>query len=249
MSLIKLQSITLDFPLYHVHNASWRSHLLSLMKAEAAQKNMLTSVRALDNISFELHPGDKLALIGGNGAGKTSLLKIISGIYKPTSGLLSLQGHVGCLLGRSFGMDDESTGYENMIMAGVVLGFSVQTVKARLSEIKAFSELGDFLNMPLRTYSLGMRARLAFSVVALLNTDLLLLDEGIGVADTAFLEKAKNYINTLDNRIVILASHSNELLRSFCNKGLLLKGGKIEAFGPIEEILRVYENQPIMECA
>ena len=247
MAFISLKSVYLDYPVYNYSTRSWKSHLVNLTSSGIIKKKQNNvCVRALEDISFELQAGDTLALVGGNGAGKTTLLKTMAGIYHPTSGNVMVSGSKSCIFGAGFGMDDDATGYENIILGCIALGHSLKEAKSKIDDIEEFTELGSFLNMPLRSYSAGMRARLAFAVATCSSTEILLMDEGLGAGDASFVEKAKKRLDkfTLNARILVLASHSESLLRTFCNKGLLLKAGRPVAFGDLETVLQVYNSSP-----
>jgi ABC-type polysaccharide/polyol phosphate transport system ATPase subunit len=199
-------------------------------------------VRALDQLSLTLGPGDRLALLGHNGAGKTTLLRVMARLYAPTHGRVTIQGRVAPLLNLSFGMDMDSTGYDNIFIRGLFLGMSKAELKKKADVIAEFSELGDFLDLPMRTYSSGMRARLAFAISTHVETDILLLDEVVATGDARFLKKANAKLESFarDSKLLVLASHSNKVLRELCNKALLLEHGRAKAFGPLEEVIEAY---------
>lgn len=201
-------------------------------------------VEALRDVSFAVRAGERVALIGRNGAGKTTLLKIIAGIYTPTCGRISTTGKVAALIDPSLGTEGDATGYENIFLAGMNMGFSRAEIKHRLPEIEEFTELGNFLNLPLRTYSMGMRSRLSFAIATSIEPEILVVDEMIGTGDSAFFEKASKRIATLMDRsaILIFASHSKESVRKFCNKAILLDRGNMKAFGPVDEVIAQYED-------
>jgi ABC-type polysaccharide/polyol phosphate transport system ATPase subunit len=186
-------------------------------------------VQALDGVSLSLGQGDRLALLGPNGAGKSTLLRVMAGIYEPTRGNITVKGRVAALLGGSPGMDPDSTGRENIILHGLYLGLSKAEIKKQTDAIIEFTELGAFIDLPLRTYSTGMRARLSFGIATAIVPDILLLDEGIGAGDAAFIEKANKRLDEFvgSTGILVLASHSQELVRQFCNKSLHLERGKV----------------------
>lgn len=245
-TFIKLNNIILDYPIYDYRALSLRFALKSLASAGTIQttEGGMPYVRSLENITLNLEPGDRLALIGGNGAGKTSLLKTIAGIYEPSSGVRDVQGSMTTLLGTGFGLDEEATGYQNIILGGIALGYRYNEMLKATPDIADFTELGEYLEMPLRTYSAGMRARLAFGIATCNKPDIVLLDEGIGAGDASFYEKANKRLQNFlsDASIMILASHSNALLRDFCNKCLLLDHGKQVFFGDLKEGLEMYNK-------
>jgi lipopolysaccharide transport system ATP-binding protein len=191
----------------------------------------IVTVRAIDGLTIDIKDGDRIGLVGHNGSGKTTLLRVIAGIYKPASGSVSIEGKVGALLDPTAGMDPEATGIENIFLRGHLLGMTREEIADRLDDIASFTELGEFLNLPLRTYSAGMGARLAFAVSTSMQNDILLIDEGIGAGDASFQEKAQQRIEGLFNRtsIVLLASHSEELITRFCNRRLRMEHGRLTA--------------------
>ena len=244
--MIKLENVTLDFPVLP-HKV--RSRRIDQHSNQATGGVVNTSadgkvsVRALENISLTLYPGDKLALLGHNGAGKTTLLRVMAGLYAPTQGDVHTEGRVAPLLNLSLGMDMEATGYDNIWVRGLFLGMSRAEIKSKIDAIAHFSELADFLHLPMRTYSSGMRARLAFAISTHVNADVLLLDEIVATGDASFFQKARQQLEVVagGSSILVLASHSNKVLRELCNKGLLLEHGKIQAFGPLDDVIEAYK--------
>lgn len=186
-------------------------------------------VTALDGVSFELKAGDRLGLIGPNGAGKTTLLKVLYGIYAPTAGRVEIDGRVDALFNINLGFRREATGRRNIVLRGLINGWSMDEIEARMDEIIEFSELGDFIDLPFKSYSQGMSARLAFSVATSLEPEILLMDEWIGAGDAAFQEKAKRRMAKMAERagIIVLASHNQRLLKQMCNKFLELNQGRL----------------------
>jgi ABC-type polysaccharide/polyol phosphate transport system ATPase subunit len=194
-------------------------------------------VRALDGVSFSLQSGDRLGLVGGNGAGKTTLLKVLFGIFKPTAGSVDVTGRTDALFNINLGFRREATGRRNIILRALINGWSDEQIAQRMEDIVAFSELGDFIDMPMKTYSQGMAARLAFSVATTLEPEILLMDEWIGAGDPEFQVKARNRMSEIAEKagIIVLASHNHQLLRRICNKVLELDHGQVVRFGPSEE--------------
>jgi ABC-type polysaccharide/polyol phosphate transport system ATPase subunit len=203
-----------------------------------------TIVKALRDVSFELSSGDRLAIIGHNGAGKSTLLRVLAGIYPPTSGSLTVKGRVVSTLNISVGLELEATGYENIVMRGILFGLSRAEIESRVPEIADFTELGDYLNMPVRVYSSGMMMRLAFGVLTSLSVDILLMDEVIGTGDLEFIKKAQQRLSDFMDRaqILVLASHNDDIVKRLCNKAIMLSKGQMLAFGPVEQILAIYHN-------
>ena len=196
-------------------------------------------VTALDGVSFVLEAGDRLGLIGSNGAGKTTLLKVLYGIYEPTGGSVAIEGRVDALFNINLGFRREATGRRNIELRALINGWSLDEIERRMDEIIAFSELGAFIDMPMKAYSQGMSARLAFSVATILEPEVLLMDEWIGAGDPAFQDKARERMAEIAAKagIIVLASHNHGLLRNICNKVLHLEAGEVKEFGDAELLL------------
>lgn len=246
MNKVTLDNISLDYPIFDSSSKLLTKQLVSLASAGIIKhKGNVNYVRSLNKINLDLNSGDRLALIGGNGAGKTSILKIISGIYTPSSGTIDVQGKVTSILGTGFGLDEESTGYENIMLGGITMGFSIKETKKMFVDIESFSELGEYLKFPLKTYSAGMRARLAFAITTAVHPEILVIDEGIGAGDQQFFEKAQNRLHGFLDKasILVLASHSSDLLQKLCNKGIVLKKGEVVHTGSIKSCLEHYHSK------
>lgn len=229
---IKAENIVVEFPIYDSSHQSLKKNIL-----RAATGGMISAdsgghvkIRALDNVSFEFKEGDRVGIQGHNGAGKSTLLRVLSGCYEPTEGTLLTQGRIASLLDISVGFDGEWTGYENIFLRGLLMGLTPKQIRAKMEEIADFSELGEYMNMPLRTYSSGMVMRLAFSISTNVDADILLMDEWLGVGDASFMEKAEKRLNDIVNKtpILVLASHSKDLLQKVCSKQFRLNHGKLE---------------------
>lgn len=190
-------------------------------------------VTALDGVSFELKAGDRLGLVGPNGAGKTTLLKVLYGIYEPTGGRLEIDGRVDALFNINLGFRPEATGRRNILLRGLINGWNEDEIAQRTEAIIDFSGLGEFIDMPFKSYSQGMAARLAFAIATTMDPEILLMDEWIGAGDGDFQERAKRRMNDLAEKagIIILASHNEELIKKTCNKRLGLEKGRVKAFG------------------
>lgn len=240
MVSISLKNACVDFTIYNSSNRSIRKKVLGSVGGliNASDKGQ-TIVRALSNLNLELISGDKLAIIGHNGAGKSTLLKLLSGIYEPTAGICKIQGQTSSLLDMTMGMDFELSGRENIILRSVLLGKTFAEAKTLVDDIIEFSELGDYINLPLRTYSSGMVLRLAFGISTAVHPEIILLDEVIGVGDANFAERSKLRLKNMLSKanIMVLASHNNEILREYCNKAIQLEGGKIIRSGSLEDLL------------
>jgi ABC-type polysaccharide/polyol phosphate transport system ATPase subunit len=202
-------------------------------------------VKALDGVSFEIFEGDRVGLLGHNGSGKTTLLRTLAGIYEPVSGAIQASGRVFPLFDLQLGMDPDATGLENIWMRGKMLGLSTSQIRDALDDIADFTELDDYLYMPIRAYSTGMALRLAFAISTAIVPEILVLDEMIGAGDAAFIARADARLKTFLARtgILVIASHSMSILRQWCNKGMLLEQGKLVAFGPLEDVVSVYESK------
>ena len=186
-------------------------------------------IEALRDLTLKVNHGERLGLVGHNGAGKTTLLRLIANIYEPDSGHIHIEGKVTPLFDIALGIDPEASGYDNIFLRSLYLGEEAGTIKEKTEEIAEFSELGDFLNMPLRTYSAGMMARLLFSVSTAFNPEILVLDEGIVAGDADFIKKAEKRLDDLVARsgILVLASHSPDLIKRYCTEKLELSHGRL----------------------
>jgi homopolymeric O-antigen transport system ATP-binding protein len=233
MSLIKLDNVSLSYPVLGAYTRSLKQSLLKkFCGGETTEHDKINFVEALKNINLNLKSGDRLGLIGRNGAGKSTLLKMLAGIYAPTQGSIQVNGNISPLLGISVGMHHLATGYENIKFRCLLYGFDKKKTQAIIKDIEAFTELGTFLNMPIKTYSSGMSMRLSFGIATAMIPDILIVDEVVGVGDAQFLEKAKSRLNSLieSSNILVLASHSDDIIKKFCNKILWLDHGTIVKF-------------------
>ena len=201
-------------------------------------------VQALRGLKLSLEHGDRLGLVGHNGAGKTTLLRTMAGVYKPMHGVVSAKGRVIPLFDVGLGIDPEATGYENIYLRGALLGMRRREIDAVKDEIAEFTELGDYLDVPVRTYSSGMTLRLAFAVSTCVSPDILLMDEFLAVGDAHFLHKAEERLNRMISRagIMVFASHSTELIRRLCNKVAWIDAGRVRALGAPAEVLGKYQQ-------
>lgn len=246
MAFIELKGVTLDLPIYEVHGRSLKRQMMRLGRrnAIAEDNDGVVVVRALENISVRFDSGDRIGLIGHNGAGKSTILRVIAGIYAPTAGDVVREGKVVPLLDISLGMDDNSTGLQNIRLRGLLLGMTDAEIREKQQEIAEFCELGDYLDLPIRTYSSGMRVRLAFAISTAVDAEILLLDEVMGVGDASFMHKAQARLADLHRRseIVILAMHSNAEIRRVCNKVLWMDNGGVRMFGDAESVVTAYEH-------
>jgi len=199
-------------------------------------------VQALRDINIDLRPGDRLGLVGHNGAGKTTLLRVLAGIYHPTTGTVTCEGLRMPLTDIHVGQDDEATGYEMILIRGLLMGLRRSEIEAKIEEIAEFSELGEFLDLPIRTYSSGMALRLFFSIATSMTADIIIMDEWITAGDEAFIKKANARLQMLVDQahIIVIASHNRSTLQRICTRGLLLEGGRIKHSGTLDEVLDAY---------
>ena len=240
---LQLAGVTVDFPVYSADTRSLKSDLLHKgTGGRIGRAGSILTVRALEDVDLVFERGDRVGLVGANGSGKTTLLRVLAGVYQPVLGWVRRQGRVTSLFDISHGVDPGVTGYENIVVRGMCLGLTPAEIRERIDEIAAFTELGDYLAMPVHTYSTGMMLRLAFGVCTCIEPEILLMDEWVGVGDAAFIEKAERRLDEFVDRtgILVLASHIPVLLERTCTTGVLLDAGRVRAFGPIGEVLREY---------
>jgi lipopolysaccharide transport system ATP-binding protein len=222
MAHIKLHEASVEIPVYSNQNRSIKN---SLLKKLTKDKILPQSVRALNNITLDLKDGDRLGVMGPNGAGKSTLLRTLAGVYLPTSGTVEVKGRVASLIDLSLGMDGEATGFENIRMRGIMMGLSLKQIRSMEDEIAEFTGLGDFLHLPIRTYSSGMHMRLGFAVSTAVDADIILMDEWLSVGDSEFILKAEKRLENFIGRssILVIASHSEGLIQRTTNQILRLE--------------------------
>jgi ABC-type polysaccharide/polyol phosphate transport system ATPase subunit len=242
MARIQLDQVSVDLPVYSAGSRSLKAKLLPSSRVAAGPRHQIL-VHALRDITCEFQAGDHVALVGRNGAGKSTLLTVLAGIYEPAYGRVRIEGRIAALLDISLGMEEDATGQENIMVRGRLLGMSRDEILERMPEIIEFAALGDHIDLPLRTYSSGMRLRLAFAISTCVAPDILLLDEVIGVGDAQFAKRASERMGQLIQRtqILVVASHNTTLLSELCNKAIWLEGGRIRQIGPAAEIMTAYQ--------
>jgi len=247
-SEIIAKDVYLNLPIYDAQSLSIRNKIRDIgSKVVSRSKEDISGARVIEglkNINLNLNHGDKLAILGPNGSGKTTLLKLIAGIYFPTSGEVSSRGELSCMLDIGFGFELDATGYENIILSNIIRGHTKNEIDKLLPDIAEFSGLGEFLDMPLRTYSSGMQARLAFSSAIASTPGILLIDEFFSTGDIEFSEKSKTKVlEMMDNSsILVFASHDMDLLQNICNKAILMKNGEIILSGAPKEVINFYKD-------
>ena len=246
-SYIKMKSASLDFPIYEGLDLSFRNKLTKFGKLGTTKiKNSIERkiVRGLDNIDLDIKKGDKVAIIGPNGSGKTTLLKLLAGIYTPTSGEIQIHGKISSMIDLGFGFVDDATGYENIILSRVISGETIKDKNSIMKEAHEFTGLDEYLNLPMRTYSSGMKSRLALSTALFSIPDILLIDEFFSTGDLEFSKKSRGKIKEImdNSSIMLFASHDLDLIKKLCTKAIYMKNGKINYYGSIEEAKKKYEN-------
>jgi ABC-type polysaccharide/polyol phosphate transport system ATPase subunit len=242
--VLELGDVTVSFPIYHGGSRSLKKTLLFRSSAGriGRDSNQRVTIEALHNVSLSLMRGDRVALIGANGAGKTTLLRVMAGIYEPLVGQVAIRGRISPMFDIGLGIDSDLSGYDNIQIRGRLLGLSNQEIEERLPEIAEFTELGDYLQMPVRIYSAGMLVRLTFAIATCFKPEILLMDEWIVAGDAQFIEKAQrridNFVN--DASVLVLASHDLEICRRWCDKGIWLDRGQVVQYGDIGEVIDAY---------
>ncbi len=256
---LALKGVTIDFPIYDASARSLRHRLvinrvsnLVARKSTGVGGNMrrdshgVVMVRALDNIDFSLVDGDRLAVLGHNGAGKTTLLRVAAGIYEPQHGRVVARGRIMPLFNMMEGMSPDATGLEMVRTRGTLLGLTEAEIQDKAVEIAEFCELGEYIEMPVRTYSTGMLVRLAFAITTAVTSEILIMDEFIGAGDAAFFERAQQRLRRFVEgaSVLVVATHSPDTARHWCNKAILLEHGRVVEYGDVEKVLEAYARPP-----
>lgn len=238
--IIEVDHVSVSFKMSSDRVTSMKEYVVQRLK----RQYHVDEFQALKDVSFDVHKGEIVGLIGRNGAGKSTLLKVISGIMKPTGGSVTVRGNIVPMLELGSGFDFDLTGAENIYLNGAVLGYTEEFLKSKYNDILEFSELGRFINEPIRNYSSGMMARLAFSIATVINPDILIVDEILSVGDAAFQEKSRARMMELmrGGTTVLFVSHSISQIMEMCNRAVWLEGGCIKDFGETGDICAKYEN-------
>lgn len=242
---ISCRDLSVDIPIYHGSGRSFRTCLIGKMVGGSlASERGVTRVKALEGISFDVARGASVGILGHNGAGKSTLLNVLAGIYTPTRGTIEINGRTTPFFGMAEGIEHEMTGYEAITVGGLVRGLHYRDLPKITKDIEEFTELGEFLNLPIRTYSAGMHARLTFAIATCVPPEILLVDESIGAGDERFQSKVRSRIDgyIAGAGTFFLASHDTKILSEWCKVGLLLRHGKVHYFGTIEEAIHLYDH-------
>jgi lipopolysaccharide transport system ATP-binding protein len=244
MAIIDFKGVCVDFPVFNSTGRSLKKRLMSVATGGQLSEDAtgVVVIRALENLTFKFEDGERVALLGHNGAGKTTLLRVLSSVYAPTAGQARIEGQLGSLIDISLGIDSEASGLDNIYIRGRLLGMSAAEIKAKTPEIVEYSELGDFIEMPVRTYSTGMHMRLAFTISTTLRPEILLMDEWLSVGDEGFKHKAEARMNDVvqSTNILVVATHSRELALKTCTRALWLEHGKIKMDATPSEVCDAY---------
>jgi ABC-type polysaccharide/polyol phosphate transport system ATPase subunit len=242
MASITLTDLSVEFAIYSARGRSIRTsigHRAVGSMIVTRTRDDVRVIQALEQINLNVNSGDRLGLVGGNGAGKTTLLRVMSGVYPPCHGHAKIDGRVAALTDLTLGMDLEATGYENILLRGSILGLTRKQSRSLYEDIAEFTELGEYLSFPVRTYSTGMLARLGVGIATAIVPEILIMDEMIGVVDASFIEKSQNRINKVidQSSIFVVASHSEVIIRQFCNRIVRMESGRIISDGTPDEVL------------
>lgn len=238
--MIEVKDVSMRFRMSNDRISSIKEYMVQMLRG----KLQYNEFEALKHVSFDVNKGEVVGLIGHNGAGKSTMLKVISGILKPTEGSVVVRGNIAPMLELGSGFDFDMTGRENIFLNGAILGYSETFIKSKYEEIVAFSEIGQFIDVPLRNYSSGMVARLAFSVATVVVPEVLIVDEVLSVGDAAFQEKSRARMMELmsGGTTVLFVSHNLQQIKEMCSRVMWLEHGEVKAFGDMCEVCRTYEN-------
>lgn len=241
---VVLEDATVEFPIFNANARSLTSRVLEVATGGKLDRDPSgrVIVRSLNKVNLRIQDGERVGLIGHNGAGKSTLLRVIAGVYSPTSGVSKVEGKVSSLIDIGLGINPEASGRENIFLRGQLLGMSNKAIRMAFNEVIDFAELGEFIEMPLRTYSTGMQMRLAFAISTILDPSILVMDEWLSVGDENFVRKAelrlKNYVDK--SQILVIASHSQSLLRQLCTRVLWLDHGEVKMDDAPDKVLKEY---------
>ena len=240
---IEIEHVSVSFPLYHGSSRSLKKTVAAAATGRLGEDQQhRVVVRALSDISFTLGRGDRMGLVGSNGSGKTTLLRTLAGIYEPVSGRVSVHGSLNALLDPTLGMNVDMNGRENIMLRGLYNGLPRSFLPQLAQDVADFAELGDFIDLPVRTYSAGMVVRLGFALATAIRPQILLMDEWFLAGDANFMEKARHRLEEMVRGadILVLSTHSLEIVRTWCTRVIWLEQGVIRADGPADEVLALY---------
>ena len=239
---LRVNDVSICFNLSKEKVDNFKELFIKKLKGEKLRFNEFW---ALKDVSFELKKGERLGILGLNGAGKSTLLKVIAGVYKPTKGSVQRYGHMAPMIELGAGFDPNYTGRENIFLYGSVLGFSKEFLMSKYDEILEFSELGEFIDVPIKNYSSGMKARLGFSIATGVEPEILILDEVLSVGDAKFRKKCEKKMKKMfDHGVTVLfVSHSLAQVKRLCNKAIILEHGQLIAKGDIDDVVEIYEKK------
>lgn len=240
-TVIKVEHVGMKFNLNQEKVDNLKEYVIKFLKRQLKYNEFW----ALKDINFQVREGDRLGILGLNGAGKSTLLKVVSGVLKPTEGTVSIKGKIVPLLELGAGFDPQYTGSENIYLYGAMLGYSREFIEEKYEEIVDFSGIRRFMDVPVKNYSSGMKARLGFAIATVVDPEILILDEVLSVGDKKFKRKSeKKIMKMFDKGVTVLfVSHSLPQIRRLCNKAILLEGGRLVAAGEVEEVARIYEEK------
>ncbi len=242
MAAVFLENVHLTFRVRQQYQITLKEYLLRGMFR--ASRNPIREIHALRDVGLRLRAGDRFGIIGGNGAGKSTLLKLLAGIYAPTRGTRRVVGRISSLFELSLGFEMEASGRQNILYRGYLQGETPRSMRKKLDEIAEFSELGEFLDTPVRYYSAGMLVRLAFSIATAIEPEILLVDEVLSAGDLSFQEKARKRMREMMSKaqILVVVSHDLDSLRRICDRGIWLDHGQVRAEGPIDQVITAYTS-------
>jgi ABC-type polysaccharide/polyol phosphate transport system ATPase subunit len=242
-AMVELERVSLTFRVRRQHHLTFKEYLLRRLFMQ--RRNPKAEVRALQEVSFRVQDGERVGIIGANGSGKSTLLRLLAGVYAPSAGLRRVHGRVASLFELALGFEMESTGWKNIYQRGYLQGETAAGIRAKAQAIADFSELGDFLNLPVRYYSAGMLVRLAFAIATAVEPEILLVDEVLGAGDLAFQIKARRRLHDMmgQARILLVVSHDLPALSRMCERAVWLDRGRLVADGPVAEVLAAYTEQ------
>ncbi|HEX5273393.1 MAG TPA: ABC transporter ATP-binding protein [Gemmataceae bacterium] len=241
MARIELDHVGLTFRVRHQVRLTFKEYFINKL-VRSRRMRPPTEVRALQDVSLTVEAGERVGVVGHNGAGKSTLLKLLAGVYPPTAGRRRVDGSIASLFDIALGFEQEATGWENIVYRGYLQGETPGSISAKIQEIADFTELGDFLKLPVRHYSAGMLVRLAFAIATAVDPEVLLIDEVLSVGDMAFQEKARRRMRDIMDRaqLIVMVSHDLKSLQKFCRRGLWLDHGRVRLDASMDEVVRAY---------